>query len=195
MKKIIILLGVPGSGKGTQAKQISDLYGYIHLSTGDLLRALDADPNADPADKAKLAEMKAGKLVSNDLIYKLAFKKIENALVNGQGVVLDGAIRSVDQAEAYQAFFAEHDLSHDVIAIEIAIPDEEIMRRLETRVASGASRADDTPEVMQKRIAEQGNTVLQPIAHYYDKLGVLARVDGRKSIPEVRNDIEKILLG
>jgi adenylate kinase family enzyme len=108
---------------------------------------------------------------------------------------LDGAIRSVDQAEAYEAFFAEHDLSDNVIAIEIAIPDEEIMRRLEARVASGASRADDTPEVMQKRIAEQGNTVLQPIAHYYDKLGVLARVDGRKSIPEVRNDIEKILLG
>jgi adenylate kinase len=195
MKKIIILLGVPGSGKGTQAKQISELYGYIHLSTGDLLRALDADPDADPADKAKLAEMKAGKLVSNDLIYKLAFKKIESALANGQGVVLDGAIRSVDQAEAYEAFFAEHDLSDNVIAIEIAIPDEEIMRRLEARVASGASRADDTPEVMQKRIAEQGNTVLQPIAHYYDKLGVLARVDGRKSIPEVRNDIEKILLG
>jgi adenylate kinase len=195
MKKIIILLGVPGSGKGTQAKQISELYGYIHLSTGDLLRALDADPGADPADKAKLAEMKAGKLVSNDLIYKLAFKKIESALANGQGVVLDGAIRSVDQAEAYEAFFAEHDLSDNVIAIEIAIPDEEIMRRLEARVASGASRADDTPEVMQKRIAEQGNTVLQPIAHYYDKLGVLARVDGRKSIPEVRNDIEKILLG
>jgi adenylate kinase len=195
MKKIIILLGVPGSGKGTQAKQISELYGYIHLSTGDLLRALDADPDADTADKAKLAEMKAGKLVSNDLIYKLAFKKIESALANGQGVVLDGAIRSVDQAEAYEAFFAEHDLSDNVIAIEIAIPDEEIMRRLEARVASGASRADDTPEVMQKRIAEQGNTVLQPIAHYYDKLGVLARVDGRKSIPEVRNDIEKILLG
>lgn len=195
MKKIIILLGVPGSGKGTQAKQISELYGYIHLSTGDLLRALDVDPDADPLDKAKLAEMKAGKLVSNDLIYKLAFQKIEGALANGQGVVLDGAIRSVDQAEAYQAFFAEHDLSDNVIAIEIAIPDEEIMRRLEARVSSGASRADDTPEVMQKRIAEQGNTVLRPIAHYYDKLGVLARVDGRKSIPEVKNDIEKILLG
>ncbi|MBP9695323.1 MAG: nucleoside monophosphate kinase [Candidatus Magasanikbacteria bacterium] len=195
MKKIIILLGVPGSGKGTQAKQISELYGYIHLSTGDLLRALDVDPDADPLDKAKLAEMKAGKLVSNDLIYKLAFQKIERALGNNQGVVLDGAIRSVDQAEAYQAFFAEHDLSDNVIAIEIAIPDEEIMRRLEARVSSGASRADDTPEVMQKRIAEQGNTVLQPIAHYYDKLGVLARVDGRKSIPEVKNDIEKILLG
>ncbi len=195
MKKIIILLGVPGSGKGTQAKQISELYGYVHLSTGDLLRALDVDPDADPLDKAKLAEMKAGKLVSNDLIYKLAFQKIESALGNNQGVVLDGAIRSVDQAEAYQAFFAEHDLSDNVIAIEIAIPDEEIMRRLEARVSSGASRADDTPEVMQKRIAEQGNTVLQPIAHYYDKLGVLARVDGRKSIPEVRNDIEKILFG
>lgn len=195
MKKIIILLGVPGSGKGTQAKQISELYGYVHLSTGDLLRALDVDPDADPLDKAKLAEMKAGKLVSNDLIYKLAFQKIESALGNNQGVVLDGAIRSVDQAEAYQAFFAEHDLSDNVIAIEIAIPDEEIMRRLEARVSSGASRVDDTPEVMQKRIAEQGNTVLQPIAHYYDKLGVLARVDGRKSIPEVRNDIEKILFG
>ena len=77
MKKIIILMGVPGSGKGTQARILKQKFNYGHISTGDLLRALDADPNGDPEDKKMLADMKAGKLVSDSLIYKLAFQEIE----------------------------------------------------------------------------------------------------------------------
>ena len=95
-------MGVPGSGKGTQAKKIAQKYGYGHISTGDLLRALDADANGNPEDKQKLAEMKSGKLVSDDLIYKLAFQEMDKYLDAGQGVVLDGAIRNVEQAKKYQ---------------------------------------------------------------------------------------------
>ncbi len=65
MKKIIILVGVPGSGKGTQAKKLALKYNYGHISTGDLLRALDTDPNGDPEDKKKLEDMISGKLVSD----------------------------------------------------------------------------------------------------------------------------------
>ena len=107
MKKVIILLGIPGSGKGTQAKLLVQKYGYGHISTGDLLRALQADAKADAKDKQMLADMKAGKLVADELIYKLAFAEMEKYLNAGNGVVLDGAIRSVEQAKAYQQFFAD----------------------------------------------------------------------------------------
>ena len=77
MKKIIILLGVPGSGKGTQAKRLAARSGFAHISTGELLRALEADTSADSHDRQKLADMKAGKLVPDELIYKLAFREIK----------------------------------------------------------------------------------------------------------------------
>ena len=95
-------MGVPGSGKGTQARKLVQKYNYGHISTGDLLRALDNDENADKQDKQKLADMKAGKLVADDLIYKLAFAEMDKYLDAGQGVILDGAIRNVEQAKKYQ---------------------------------------------------------------------------------------------
>jgi adenylate kinase len=193
MKRIIIFLGVPGSGKGTQAKTLCEQYGYGHISTGDLLRALESDPAGDPEDKQKLADMKAGKLVPDDLIYKLAFAEIRKHLARGSGVVLDGAIRNVAQAEAYQKFFESAGVSHEVMAIEIVLSDEEIWKRMESRLASGLGRADDTAEVMKKRIEEQGNGALQPIVAYYEQLGVLKRVDGRRPIPVVAEEIDYVL--
>ena len=67
-QQIILLLGVPGSGKGTQGKKLKEEYGFAHISSGDLLRALDADPQGNPEQKKMLSDMKAGKLVSNNLI-------------------------------------------------------------------------------------------------------------------------------
>ncbi|MBI5728306.1 MAG: nucleoside monophosphate kinase [Candidatus Magasanikbacteria bacterium] len=193
-KKIVILLGAPGSGKGTQAKRIAQRYGYGHISTGDLLRALEADPHGDPHDKKLLAEMKAGNLVSDDLIYRLAFREIEKYLAQGVGVVLDGAIRSVAQAQAYQNFFTAKNLAAEVMAIEIHITDATIMKRLETRVANeGRKRADDNPEIMRQRIMAQGNAALQPIVDYYESLGILRRVDGEPPIDAVDDAVTVVL--
>lgn len=184
MKKIIILLGIPGSGKGTQARLLAKRYGYSHISTGDLLRALDANPDADPADKQKLADMKAGRLVASDLIYKLAFAAIVKAIDEGKGVILDGAIRSVEQAKAYQAFFLEQGLDNEVRAIEISLSDESAYERLIKR-GEMENRADDNPETIKKRIEEQGNSMTAPIVAYYEKAGALQKVNGELSITEV----------
>lgn len=194
-KKVIILLGVPGSGKGTQAKKIAERYGFAHISTGELLRALSSDPAADPKDKRRLEAMKSGRLVPDSLIYTLMFREIDKYLAAGRGVVLDGAIRSVVQAEAFQKFFTEKGVAHEVIVIELALSDEAIRQRLEARIASGAARADDNPEVMADRIREQGNIALRPIAEYYDRLGVLHRVDGSQQVQTVAEEIYQLLDG
>ena len=193
MKKIIIFLGVPGSGKGTQAKRIAEKYGYAHISTGELLRALENDPSAAVEEKQKIVDMKSGKLVADDLIYKLAFHAIEKNLEDWKGVVLDGAIRSVEQAKAYQNFFEKKSIARDVLVIEIHISDETIMERMKIRQASGVKRADDDPKVMKERIHKQGNVALKPIVDYYDSLSLLERVNGEPPIDDVEKEIARVL--
>ena len=218
MKKIIILMGVPGSGKGTQARKMASRYNYGHISTGDLLRALDADPQGNPEDKKMLAEMKTGKLVSDTLIYKLAFAEIEKYLNNNQGVILDGAIRNLEQAKKYQEFFISKNLASEVVVIEIKISDETSWNRLTKRKVCPACgfilpyspqnelinkcpecsgelivRKDDNPETITKRIAEQGNVAIKPILEYYQNVGLLVTVDGEVNIDRVDVEIEKLL--
>ncbi|MBT3539426.1 AAA family ATPase [Candidatus Parcubacteria bacterium] len=218
MKKIVILMGVPGSGKGTQAKKLVKHYDYSHISTGDLLRALDADPQADPEDKKMLADMKAGNLVADTLIYKLAFREIEKNLNEGKGVLLDGAIRNVEQAKEYDKFFEEKGMSDEVIVIEVKLTDETSHNRLTKRKVcpdcgfilpyseenekkkecpdcSGnlIVRQDDNPETIAKRIKEQGNEAVGPIIEHYRDNGVLDSVDGEGAIDEVDEEIRKIL--
>jgi len=219
MKKIVILMGVPGSGKGTQAKKLSAKYGYGHISTGDLLRALGADENVDPNDKQMLADMKAGKLVTDSLIYKLAFAEIEKYLNNNAGVVLDGAIRNLDQAKEYQKFFEEKEIADEVVVVEVALSDEESFNRLTKRrmcVDCGEiipwlestkdlttcpkcegeikPRQDDNEEVIKKRIVEQGNSAIKEIMEYYEGLGIVEKIDGSKTIDEVESAIERKLV-
>ena len=211
-------MGVPGSGKGTQARRLAERYNYGHISTGDLLRALDLDSQADPEDKQKLADMKAGRLVADDLIYKLVFREIEKYVKSGTGVVLDGAIRNVEQAKKYQEFFIEKDLAVEVIVIELKLDDATSYLRLTKRKVCRVCghiipyspenelktlcekcggelyiRTDDNQETIKKRIEEQGNKAIQPILDYYRDLGLLISVDGSKEIEEVYIEVGGIL--
>jgi len=218
MKRIIILMGVPGSGKGTQARKLVQKFGFAHISTGDLLRALEADPKGDKEDKAKLSEMKAGKLVSDDLIYKLAFNEIKKNLDAGKSVILDGAIRTVTQAKKYEEFFASIGMEQEVVVIEIKLSDETSLNRLTKRKVCSACgfilpyskendlkvdcpecgeklivRSDDNPETINKRIKEQGNVAIQPILEYYREKGELFSLDGEKDIEEVDGEVVELL--
>lgn len=218
MKKIVILIGPPGSGKGTQAKRIAAAFGYGHISTGDLFRALAEDSKADAVEKEALEAMKQGKLVADWLIYRLAFREMDKYLDKGRGVVLDGAIRNLAQAEEFQKYFAEKKLSDEVVAIEVSLTDEESFSRLtKRRVCKKCGeiipwipathdlivcpkcggelnvRRDDSEDVIRKRIVDQGNASLKPIADYYRSLGSLKIADGMKTIDEVWQDIQKIL--
>lgn len=216
--KIIILLGVPGSGKGTQAKLLKDQYGFAHISSGDLLRALDADPQGNPEQKKMLADMKAGRMVSDSLIYTLVFDAIKRQAQTGKNMVLDGVVRSVDQAQAFDAFFIEQGLMDTVEIIEFTSSDETSFKRLTKRkICSQCGhiipyspdnelkthcekcggelvvRADDTPETIEKRIREQGNAAVAPIREYYQKKGNYQAIDAEQNIDGMRNDLIKML--
>lgn len=219
MKKIVVLLGIPGSGKGTQANVITEKFGHRHISTGVLLRRLDADPNADPADKAKIAAMKSGHLVDSNLIYRLVFDEVKKEIATGVGVILDGAIRTLEQAEHYQEFFNETNLANEVLAIHLAMPDEEsIVRLSKRRVCSQCNyilpypvegeaqamacpkcqspltrRTDDDPEVVRERLHDQGNAALKPMVDFYENLQMLATVDATQDIEHVAADVAKAL--
>lgn len=214
MKKIIIFLGPPGSGKGTQAKKIVEKYGYSHISTGDLLRQLQKAEHAAPDEAEAMEAMKHGQLVPDWLIYRLAFRAIESNLHQDHGVVLDGAIRNNAQAEAYQKFFQEKGVANEVLAIEVTMPDEESFGRLAGRkmcaqcgeivpkllAVSGicpkcggalVSRPDDNEEVVKKRLEEQGNKAIEPVRNFYKNLNVYISVDGTQAIDKVAAEIEK----
>lgn len=215
MKKIIIMMGPPGSGKGTQAKKIAQKYGYLHLSTGDLLRALATKPGLTSEEAEALELINAGSLVPDGLIYQLVFDKLKNEVGSGRGVVLDGAIRTVAQAEAFQKFFVENNFDQEVVVLEITLSDEEAFNRLSTRrvcqkcseivpaFADAAAcpkcggelvaRKDDNPEVIKDRIAKQGNAALEPIMNFYKQLKLVRMVDGSQSIERVEQDITTIL--
>lgn len=217
MKKIIILFGPPGSGKGTQAKGLAERHQCQHLSTGDLVRALKKRGARDALEAAGLAATDQGQLVSDELIYRLAFAALEPVLNAGQGVVLDGAVRTVAQAEAYQEWFKRHRKEHEVLALEISLSDAEAVQRLAGRrvcsrcgeiipadtglafsvcpKCSGelATRLDDKAEIVESRLTAQGNVALVPLRRYYQERGVYQSVDGRGSIAEVAEAIEQVL--
>jgi len=219
MKKVIIFIGPPGSGKGTQAKRIAAKYNYGHISTGDLLRALQNDPAVDLREKKALEDMKSGKLVADWLIYSLAFRAADKFLSEGQGIVFDGAIRTAEQAKKYQDYFAQKNLLNEVIAVEISLTDKESFNRLtKRRICENCgeiipwskensqpavcpkcggkliARVDDSETVVKKRIIEQGNAALAPIREYYRALGLLKIIDGGKSIAEVEKKIGQLLV-
>ncbi|MDD2758283.1 MAG: nucleoside monophosphate kinase [Patescibacteria group bacterium] len=222
MKQILIFIGPPGSGKGTQAKKIAEKYKYRHVSTGDLIRALPNDPTATPEELKIVNEVSfAGRLVPDWFICGLVFRAVERyvKLSEYKGIVFDGAVRTLEQAERIQQYLETKDLDKEVAAVAIMISDKEAFDRLtKRRVCSSCReiipwneetknitacpkcggelkiRPDDKEEVIKTRMVDQGSASLQPILDYYQKIGVLKIIDGMQSIDAVGRDVEKALL-
>lgn len=210
----IIMLGAPGAGKGTQAKKIAAKYEIPHISTGDIFRA-NIKNGTELGKKAK-SFMDQGLLVPDELTVDLVMDRIQKEDCKN-GYILDGFPRTIPQAEALdQALKALGDKLD--YAIEVDVPDENIVKRMAGRracVHCGATyhivhaptkvenicdvcggdlilRDDDKPETVTKRLTVYHNQT-KPLIDYYKEEGILATVDGTADLEDVFKAVVTIL--
>ena len=168
----LIFLGPPGSGKGTQAVRLAAEKGWVHLSTGDVLRA--AVKAGTELGKEADGFMTRGELVPDALIVGLIEEKIAaGELANG--FILDGFPRTVPQAKSLDEMFAKNQIKLDK-AILLDVGDEEILKRIMGRAAK-EGRADDTPDVVKNRL-EVYREQTQPMENLYREQSVLTPIPG-----------------
>lgn len=185
----LILIGPPGAGKGTQARILEGKYGLKQLSTGDMLRT----EIAARSDLGKQVEgiMAAGQLVSDDIVIRIIKHRIAQADCI-KGVIFDGFPRTVPQAQALDDMLAAQKLKLTAV-IQMVVDETILMDRVRQRdAAAGISRADDTPEVLAKRL-DIYRAQTAPILPYYEDAGRLKKVDGMLPIDEVASAIDRIL--
>ena len=185
----IILFGPPGAGKGTQAELLVQARGMVQLSTGDMLRA-GISAGTELGLQAKEI-MDAGKLVSDDIMIGMIAERME-ADDCRNGVILDGFPRTVAQAQALDAMFADKGISLDSV-IEIRVDENALFARIKKRAAeTGGARSDDNAEVLAARLkVYHDNTA--PVLPYYEDKGQLVTIDGMQSVEEVNKQIEACL--
>ena len=210
----IIMLGAPGAGKGTQAKLIAEKFGIPHVSTGDIFRANIKEGTA--LGKEAKEYMDKGQLVPDELTVRILLDRVSKEDCKN-GYVLDGFPRTIPQAEVLDNEVAKLGEKID-FAIDVEVPDDDIVRRMGGRRAClkcGATyhvehippkkegicdvcgselvlRDDDKPETVKNRL-DVYHKQTQPLIDHYSKQNILRTVDGTKDMHEVFDNIVKLL--
>jgi adenylate kinase len=189
----LILLGPPGSGKGTQAQRLVQRYGIVQLSTGEMLRAAVA-AQTSVGLKAKDI-MASGGLVPDDIVIGIISDRLDQPDA-ANGFILDGFPRTVPQAEALDELLKKKHMKLDAV-IELRVNESALLQRVENRAAETRARGeevrvDDTPEVLTKRLASY-RALTEPLIHYFSERRKLLTVDGMMTIEHVTREISRIL--
>jgi adenylate kinase len=189
----LILLGPPGSGKGTQAQRLVQRYGIVQLSTGEMLRAAVAAQT--PVGLKAKDIMASGGLVPDDIVIGIISERLDQPDA-AKGFILDGFPRTVPQAEALDELLKKKHMKLDAV-IELRVNESALLQRVETRVAEMRARGeevriDDTQEVLTKRLASY-RSLTEPLIHYYSERRKLLTVDGMMTIEHVTREINRIL--
>ncbi len=210
----LIFLGPPGAGKGTQAKKLVELLGIPQISTGDILREKKNEDS--PLGKQIREIMAAGKLVPDEIVIEIVKERLAKPDCE-KGFILDGFPRTVPQADALEKMLAEMGKKLDAV-VYIYVPDEELIKRISGRRVCEKcgeeyhivykppkvdgicdkcggkliQREDDKEEVVRKRI-EVYNESTAPLIDYYEKKGLLRKVDGTATMDEVFERIKSAL--
>jgi adenylate kinase len=187
----IILLGPPGSGKGTQAKRLEARHGLVQVSTGEILR--EAVASESSLGKTIESTMSAGELISDELVLEVLKERLAEPDCT-DGVVFDGFPRTIAQAEALNEMAAETKNSVDAV-IMLEVDDAVLISRIEQRAkeaVDGEARSDDTVEVLKNRLSAYHEWTA-PIIPFYEERGLLRRVDGMRQVHQVTDAIETIV--
>lgn len=189
----IILLGPPGSGKGTQAQRLVERFGIVQLSTGEMLRAAVAA--GTPVGLKAKDIMASGGLVPDEVVVGIISDRIEQPDAKN-GFILDGFPRTVPQAEALDELLKHKHMKLDAV-VELRVNESALIDRVERRAAETRARGeevrvDDTAEVLVKRLAAY-RAQTEPLIHYYSEKRKLLTVDGMMTIEEVTREIARIL--
>lgn len=185
----VILFGPPAAGKGTQAKRLVERRGYVHLSTGDMLRAARTAGTELGAKVAAI--MDSGALVSDDIVIALIGERLADA-ERGGGAVFDGFPRTVAQAEALDALLDSRGTQIDAV-VRLVVDEDKLVERVTTRFHE-EGRADDNPQTFLTRLANYKNQTA-PLLPYYQRQGKLKDVDGMASPDAVSAAIAEVLDG
>lgn len=213
---VLILLGPPGAGKGTQARMLQDDFGLVQLSTGDLLRAAVAA--GTEAGRQARAVMEAGQLVSDEIVLAILRDRLAGPDVTA-GIILDGFPRTDGQAAALDDLLAERG-QRVTAAVSLEVDDAAMVDRVSGRYTCACGegwhdtfktparagvcdrcggsdfkrRADDTAETVRARLTAY-HAQTAPLIAYYDRRGVLERIDAMGDIAEVRAALRRIVEG
>ena len=183
---ILIFLGPPGSGKGTQAKLLAEQKGLPHISLGDILRA-EVKAESEIGKKAK-AFMDGGNLVPDELSIELTRQRISQPDCRN-GFIIDGFPRSMAQAEALTKMFAAGKLNLDRV-IYFQVNEAEVTKRLLSR-ATIEGRADDNLAAIKTRFEVYEKTT-RPLIDYYQRTGKLLEINAARTIEEIGRDLAKL---
>ena len=214
MSKIIVPMGAPGAGKGTQARLLQERLGLPQVSTGDMFRALK-DAQTPLAEEVR-AIMRDGRLVPDDVTARVVEERTSRPDCRG-GYVLDGYPRTAAQARMLEDLAARQ--GHEIVAVLVDVPADVLEKRMTGRrtcpvcgeiynvyfrppkvegrcdlhpEAELQHRADDNPETVGKRL-EVYEAQTRPLIDYYESSGRLRRVEGTRAPEEIYAEIEKIV--
>lgn len=214
MGKIIVLIGAPGAGKGTQARLLQERKGIPQISTGDMFREMKTLDT--PLAREVQDIMASGKLISDDITFKIVRERTSRDDCKN-GYILDGYPRTAVQAEQLEGLAKEQ--GNEIKAIEVDVPKDELMRRLTGRrscpvcgeiyniyskppKADGVCdlhpdaelihRADDNEESVRTRLdTYEANT--KPLIDYYERSGRLEKVDGTGEVEAIYAELAKLV--
>lgn len=187
LQHILIVLGPPGSGKGTQGKMLALILNYSYLSMGQYLRAY-ALRDTDLAKRIKQS-IDSGHIISDEL-FDQVFPEVKSTIRNSNGIIFDGFPRDEAQVPILENLISELNVK-DIKVVFLDVPKEKLLSRLHKREKS-EDRADDSPEVIGTRFDEYMHKSL-PVIEYFEKKGWLIRVNGDQSIEATHDEIVKKL--
>ena len=214
MDKIIVLIGAPGAGKGTQARLLEERKGILQISTGDMFREMKTLET--PLAREVQAIMASGKLVSDDVTYRIVRDRTMRSDINGT-YVLDGYPRTAVQAAQLEDLACEQ--GRTIQSVEIDVPREELLRRLTGRRTCPVCgeiyniyskppksdnvcnyhpdtelqhRSDDNDESVRTRL-ETFETNTAPLIDYFERTGRLEKIDGTGDVEDIYRQIENLV--